>query len=277
VNKNKFIFKDCIHEYLTIGADNSGAQHAIIAFHGFGRKAEDFGIFESCLKPNQVIYSFNLLGHGKSKFQNSNIQRLDPADFAEIILEFIQSKGHRSFSLLGYSMGGKVCMMLLQHLNTSIDGFFLIAPDGVKMNRYYRFASTTALGKWLFNGVVNYPAPVLRFTDFMKFIGIFNAKLHKFIHLNMEDKTTRALVRDVWIMYADFIPDIKLVQAHLNEGNIHTVLIYGRHDSVIKSWQGEKLNQGLNKDSLHMLDTGHLLLEGRTISYVQQNNLWFPS
>lgn len=252
-------------------------QHAVLAFHGFGRKAEDFLLFEKCLTPNQVIYSFNLLGHGNSKFEGSDMRRLDPSDFAAIILAFIQSKGHQRFSLLGYSMGGKICMMLLQRLSTYIDGFFLIAPDGVKINRYYRFASTTAVGKWIFNGVVNYPAPVLRFADFMKFMGIFNAKLHKFIYLNMEDKATRALVRDVWIMYADFTPDIKLVQAHLNENDIHTVLIYGRHDSVIKSWQGEKLNQGLKKDSLHILDTGHLLLEGRTISYVQHNNLWFRS
>ncbi|MFT5245502.1 MAG: hypothetical protein ACI943_000235 [Gammaproteobacteria bacterium] len=62
----------------------------------------------------------------------------------------------------------------------------------------------------------------------------------------------------------------------LNEHVPHTVLIYGLHDSVIKLWQGEKLNRGLKKSSLHVLDTGHLLLEGRTIAYLEENDLWFP-
>ncbi|MFT4678190.1 MAG: pimeloyl-ACP methyl ester carboxylesterase [Flavobacteriales bacterium] len=276
MNKSNFIFNNYTHEYLTIGENSNHSQKAIIAFHGFGRKAEDFRIFESCLSEDQIIYSFNLIGHGNSKFTHDQQEQIDPLAYSEFILAFANFKNFSKFSLLGYSLGGKICMMLLQHLSQHIDGFMLIAPDGVKVNRYYRFASSTAIGKWLFNLAVDYPAPVLRVTDFLKFIGIFNNRLHKFIYINMEERATRALVREVWIIYARFLPNIKLVQELLNEHVPHTVLIYGLHDSVIKLWQGEKLNRGLKKSSLHVLDTGHLLLEGRTIAYLEENDLWFP-
>ncbi|MCB0761002.1 MAG: alpha/beta hydrolase [Flavobacteriales bacterium] len=262
------------HEYQTFG-NLASAKRAIVAFHGFGRTAADFKVFQPLVKNDQVLFAFNLIHHGQSRILQNPDAPITPEEYAHFLQNFLKHHHLERCHLLGYSLGGKVCMMLVQQCPATIESWMLIAPDGVKRNRYYQFATDTAIGRKLFDSVVENPSVVIRFADWMLRLGIFNEKLHRFIHLNMENREVRALVRDVWQSYRAFVPTLKLLQHTVNSQHIPTVLIYGRHDSVIKLWQGEKLNAGLDRDSLHVLDTGHLLLEPRTISYLDEHDLWF--
>lgn len=263
-------------EYLRIGDDSAGAQ-PILAFHGFGRPMTDFRVFESLLKPGQVIYSFHLFQHGQSTFPAERLSKrsLTMEEHVMLLGEICNQLNINEFWLLGYSMGGKVALKTLELLPEKVKGILLVAPDGVKVNYFYKFVSGTSLGRSIYRGVLRNPKPLFFIADSLRAIRLLPQKLHRFVHFHMETYEKRKLVGEVWMVYRFFEPDIAEVQRIINEREIQTTLIYGKYDSVIKPWQGEKLNEGLDRNALHILESGHLLLEESTVEYIAEKGIWF--
>lgn len=171
-------------------------------------------------------------------------------------------------------MGGKVALKTLESHASKVDNLLLIAPDGVKLNRWYRFASDTLVGRSMYRGFVKNPRPLFRLADVSKSLGFITPKIHKFVYHHMDTEEKRRQVGETWLIYRNFHPLLKRVQHNINEHNVNTHLLYGRYDSVIKPWQGKKLNDGLQQDSLHILEQGHLLMNAGTIEYIVQSGIW---
>lgn len=264
-------------EYQVIGnPTNSPNSHAWFAFHGFGRDAKDFVLFEQLMNKDDVIYSFNLFQHGKSIFpaerlKNKPFKLEEHEGLIDFLLEHFKL---HSFSLLGYSMGGKIALKTVESHAHKIKSMLLVAPDGVRLNPWYKFASGTILGRNLYRGLTKNPWPLFRIADMSKFLGIITPKIHRFVYNHMDTYEKRRQVGETWLIYREFHPELALVQENINVHKILVHLIYGRFDSVIQPWQGEKLNEGLDQDSLHLLEQGHLLLNDKTIDYIREKGLW---
>jgi pimeloyl-ACP methyl ester carboxylesterase len=277
LNRHIITYKEFQIEYQIIGnrARNEGG-HAWLAFHGFGRDSRDFEIFETLLEQNDTIYAFNLFQHGESRFPEKRLRNkpLTLDEHRNIIDFLLDHLKLGSFSLLGYSMGGKIALKTIESHASLIRHTLLIAPDGVKLNHWYRFVSGTSLGRSIYRSITRNPKPLFRLTDVSRFLGIISPKIHKFVYYHLETLEKRRLVGETWLIYRDFHPNLALVQRNINDYKIDTNLIYGTFDNVIKAWQGEKLNRGLDRDSLHLLKQGHLLLNEDTINYIRENDLW---
>src|SRR6218665_602262 len=83
----------------------------LVAFHGYGNDCSLFDILIPYLKDDYTILSFDLPFHGQSiwpktvAFTQQHLNIL-----TEQILELCQVK---KISLLGYSLGGRICMNIL--------------------------------------------------------------------------------------------------------------------------------------------------------------------
>jgi pimeloyl-ACP methyl ester carboxylesterase len=264
-------------EYQVIGnPSKSESPRAWLAFHGFGRDAKDFAMFEGLMEDRDVIYSFNLFQHGLSVFPSERLKNQPMTlDEHKGLIDFILDHFNLDrFSLLGYSMGGKIALKTVESHAEQIQSMLLIAPDGVKLNPWYKFASGTMIGRNLYRALTRHPWPLFRVADFSKFTGIITPKIHRFVYNHMDSFEKRRQVGETWLIYREFHPELALVQENINTHNIPIHLIYGRYDSVIQPWQGQKLDEGLDQNALHLLEQGHLLLNDKTLNYIRENGLW---
>lgn len=274
--KSIFTYRDITLEYLTIG---EGAE-VILCFHGFGRSAEDFSIFESLLRPGQRILAVNLLAHGNSAFPYSRVSRnpLTAHEWTSAITGLALSLRIERFHLAGYSMGGRMAMMLTEHIPEKIKSLILLAPDGLKVNWAYRFVCETKMGRVLYRSIINNPNWLLRIVDFLRFIRLLHPKIQRFVHVQLETKSKRQLVYDAWLIHRQLFPRLPIVARNIESHHIPFELIFGVYDRVIPAHDGRRLLKYFQKPTQPTLvKLGHRLLHPMTVEHLEQTGMWMPA
>lgn len=271
--KKVFLFREFSLEYLRLG---SGSR-IIVAFHGFGRKPEDFLVFKSLLRADQSLVSVHLFMHGRSRFPEERIpdRPLEKKEFAECMAAFLDSLGAQKADLLGYSLGGKVALCLIEEMPERIGEVLLFAPDGLKINPLYKWTSTTRSGRALYRQVLHKPTLFFKSADLARWSGILSEKIHRFVLHHMDTYDKRKLVYDVWLIYREFEPDQKKIREKCDKNNIRINLVFGKFDRIIPPANGMRLLGGWRSEALHVVDKGHLLLSEDVA--VQIKPLWFGS
>jgi len=261
-------------EYLIYGSGHK----PVIFFHGFGRTASDAAFFLPLLKEDQVLLSVNLFAHGKSEFpsdrmESSPLTILEWKKLVELLLAPYNS--NTKIHLIGYSMGGRVAMMTSLIFPERTDTILLLAPDGFKINNLYRFAVGTAIGKWLYRRLIQNPKPLFFVATILNNAGIINDKLLRFVHVHLDTVEKRWQVHDAWLIYRNFFPDLDQLANRINDKCFRFNMIFGKYDSVIKPELGLRFQKKIySEKQFHVVETGHRILEKKTLEYITINNLW---
>ncbi len=271
--KSYFTYQELTIEYITYGAGSD----VIFSFHGFGRKAEDFEIFESQLLSHQKIISINLFAHEESIFPTARIGKepLEQAEWKEFFEAFLHQLDIQRFHLLGYSMGGRVSMMIMELMPQRVKSVLLLATDGLKINLLYRFASETKTGRRLYLSIIENPAGLFRTAKWLNKFGLINDKLHRFVQVHLDTLEKRWQVHDAWLIYAKMFPDLNKLGDIIRSSDIKFNMIFGKHDSVITPRLGYKFSKIIGSDEhLHLVESGHRLLNQATIQFIIAKKLW---
>lgn len=271
-----YTYHDITLEYLTIGQGTD----VILCLHGFGRSAEDFTIFETLLQNNQRIVAVNLLAHGNSTFPSSRISRnpITKAEWSSLVLALLNSLGVERFHLAGYSMGGRMAMVLAEEIPEKIKSLILLAPDGLKVNWVYRFVSETNLGRFLYRSIIANPKWILRIVDFLRLIRVLHPKIQRFVHMQLETKSKRQLVYDAWLIHRQLFPRLPAVAGNIEAHDIPFELIFGIYDKVIPARDGKRLLRQFKKERWPtLLNLGHRLLHPTTVEHLGEKGIWMPA
>lgn len=259
-------------EYLVTGKGN----HPVLCFHGFGREAKDFLHFESMLEEDEFLVSINLFQHGNSQWSlprkiESGIQIEEHIHWVEGLLEKL---GASQFSMLAYSMGGRIACTTFLHISDRVKKLLLIAPDGFKVNRLYQFAAGTAPGRWIFRGIIRNPQPILSTSKRLKNWNWIDEKLDRFVHVHLSERPTRQRVYDSWLIYKEFQPELPLLAEKARKHGQFKML-FGSKDSVIKLEWGERFQKLIpDHKVLWTIDYGHQLMREETTRHIIQQGLW---
>jgi pimeloyl-ACP methyl ester carboxylesterase len=270
--KSIFQFHQFSLEYLTIG---EGA-NAVVCFHGFGRKAEDFEVFKSLLRENQRMIAINLFAHEGSVFPKKRIDNkpLLVSEWKELLEAFFKQENVSSFDMIGYSMGGRVAMKTLELMPGRVKSLLLIAPDGIKINAMYRFASGTVIGKWLYRKLIHNPKPLFWTADALHKLKLISDKLHRFAYVHQDTQTKRQLVYDAWMIHKNMFPDLENVARIVREGKSF-YMVFGKHDSVIAPALGKKMSGIIGSDKHYFeIEAGHQLMNERTAKFLEEKGIW---
>ena len=102
---HSILYKGFELEYKLFG---SGAEY-ILAFHGMGREADDFTIFENTLGKRYTIVAVNLFHHGNSKYPTDRLfhKQIKKKEFVELIEQLLLKEQINRFAIMGYSLGGE--------------------------------------------------------------------------------------------------------------------------------------------------------------------------
>ena len=244
-------------EYEIIG----NGSKPMFAFHGFASNADMFHILKKSLSSRYTIYSFNLPFHGQSTVDEET-QRLgiDPVQLKKYFKSFLWHIHSSYFSLLGYSIGGKVALKLVELLPDDVQDIFLFAPDGIKISPWYHFVTKTALGKLIYRRMMIHPSRYMNLLAVLKVVGIVSSRTANFVKSTLDTNEKREMVFKTWTCLKNLDPDIKAIQSIINNKNLFIHLFFGRHDKLIPPSIGKKFQAGLKSKNLHVVEGGHQLI-----------------
>jgi len=274
-----FKYKGFTIEYATYGE----GEKPVLAFHGFNRPLSDMALFLPVLQKNEYLISIHLFDHGNSSWpEDLKIQHgISLELFQELVLAFMKNLNISSYSLIGYSLGGKVALTLYQLQIQKIDKILLLAPDGLYINPIYKLVSGTSAGRSMYRKLAKNPRPILAITNLLHKLKLIHPKLHRFVHVHMgteRQESDRWRIYHTWLLFKHFRPNLELIisLSKRHSGNLYVIM--GANDSVIKPKYGKKLlKSGLDKNNLHFVNQGHQLLTKETIDYILTQGLWQKS
>ena len=237
-------------------------QKIILCLHGYGESEQTFHFLEKYISPEYTVFAIDLPFHGKTTWNEG--LRFTTADVLDII-ETLQVKHHLEASkitLLGYSMGGRVALQLLQTIPDKIEKTILLAPDGLKVNFWYWLATQTYFGNRLFGYTMKHPAWFFWLLQTGNRLKLINQSVLKFTRYYIHDTTIRRLLYERWTCMRAIKPDLAFIKTLIRAHRLPVRLLYGQYDRIIRHERGEKFRSGIESFcTLHIIQTGHQVLQ----------------
>ena len=252
--------------YISLG---SGSR-LLLAFHGYANDATIFSPLEKYLQNDYTIISFNLPHHGSSTWGNTMLTK---QHLVEIVEKLKKEYSVNKISLIGYSLGGRICFTILELMPATIDRVTLLASDGLAVNFYYHFFTRNWIGKKLFRHMLTKPTIYFKLMDWLKNRNLVNTSRHRFVMQSLGTPENRNFLLRVWPGLSDLIPDPAKLKAAILQYHIPVTIFMGAHDKIMPPALAEKFKTGLDTVQLYILDKGHRIFDNETAPQIAHSLL----
>ena len=98
----------------------------VLAFHGFSRTLQDYAVYENFCSEQYTIYAVDLFYHGKSKIDGRKLRSFSKESLRELLVDFTAYLQLQKFSVIGYSMGGRIALFFLEQFPEQLNHLFLL-------------------------------------------------------------------------------------------------------------------------------------------------------
>jgi pimeloyl-ACP methyl ester carboxylesterase len=234
----------------------------LLAFHGFDNKADIFIPLASELADLYTTICIDLPGHGRSAW---HLAYFEKKHLMALVQGFKTDLGVDRLSLLGYSLGGRVCLNVVEQQPDWIEELFLLAADGVQRNIWYYLATQNAIGKRLFRYMCNQPEKVLRKFTWLRDMKLVDESRYKFATTKLQNNQIRSLIAYVWPVMSKLMPDRVRVKNNINRYKIKVRLLSGKYDRIFPPERSKKFLFALRNTEHHIIDAGHNFTEKNTM------------
>lgn len=218
----------CKFAYLKVG----NGDKSFICFHGFGQSKEIFAKDVLFGSSQFTFYFIDLFYHGQSKWLYPEMA-LTKDLLIEIFNQFLDEEKIETFSIIGYSLGAKSVLTLLQFMPHKIEKCIFIAPDGIKTSFWYSAATYQGLLNKAFKYVCQNPSFYFKVLDFLVNVKLLDNGLKRFATNEMNTPQKRNLVYDTWTLYRELKFDTQELKLIFDCTNINFYMFLGNYDKVI--------------------------------------------
>ncbi len=261
MEERQLVYRNATVSYLKFGS----GPRPVVCFHGYGEEAASFAFFEKYTGGQFTFYSIDLPFHGKTNWKEEMV--FTPADLIAIVDAICPGPEKRV--LMGFSLGGRMALGLLQETPEKTERLVLLAPDGLKVNFWYWLATQTWAGNRFFAFTMKKPGWFFGFLKLLNALKLVNASIFKFVNYYIGDKTVRQLLYQRWTNLRKIKPQLPLIKSLIRENDIPVRLVYGKHDRIILSAVGEKFRQGIDHQcTLVVIHSGHQVLHEKHIAEI---------
>lgn len=252
-------FKSCVINYYVFGSGNK----TLFCLHGYGEDGSSFSFLENYLGDDYTLYAIDFPFHGATEWNEKNSLSAD--DLLKIF-QLINKNQTKTFSVLAYSMGGRIALYLLEKNPEKFERVVLAAPDGLHQNIWYKISTQTTAGNKLFKKIMQQPGLFFAFLHVAGKLKILNSSIVKFIHGYLDDKNERLLLFKRWTVLRTFKPQLSEVKKICDGYNVQLYLLFGSFDKIILS----KRAAGLKSKNIYirMIEAGHQLLKEKYAHYI---------
>lgn len=232
----------------------------LLAFHGFGRTGIDFATLAPALAERCTIHAFDLPFHGQSPAPEGK-QPMAPEEWTACIQAYMDHIGARKMDLMGYSLGGRMALLLLDRAPELLRQVFLLAPDGLVVSPWFRQMVRYRWGRALGRAFIRHPRPIHGLLNLLHRLRLVHDKLYRFLMEQTLTPEIRRLVYDVWDSTRLLEPDLARAAQNAVDRQIPVHLVLGEHDRVIKARYGQRLTRHApGHVQVHLLPVGHRML-----------------
>lgn len=234
----------------------------LFCFHGYGETAETFAVLENHLGADYTIIGLDMPFHGQTQWQEGLLfTDEDLLDIMGKITQAMLRSFASGFSLLGYSMGGRVALQLAQKKPGLVERIVLVAPDGLHKNTWYRFATQNLLGNRLFKYTMYQPQRAFKFFGWIEKAKLVHPGMMKIVRFYTGDEQERQMLYSRWTTMRKFKPRIALLKETIQRHQIPTRFLFGRFDNIILSTRAEVFKMDTHNVQVHIIDAGHRLMQ----------------
>jgi len=244
-------------------------KHPVICLHGYGETTESFQFLESELPSSFKLIAIDLPFHGNTDWEEGlNFYITDLIDIIEKLFRELKIV-ERKFSLMAYSMGGRVALHLIQTIPERIEKVVLLAPDGVKLNFWYWLATQNYLGNKFFSLTMKKPGWFLGFLHGLHRLKLVNPSIHKFVRYYIHDDKVRKELYERWTGFRNIRPDHAKLKSVIRKYKIQIALLYGKFDRIIRVEPAERFRKGIEEFChIEVLQSGHQVLKEKNIPVI---------
>ncbi len=180
----------------------------LFCFYGYGRESFTFSFLERRLGSTFTIIAIDIPHHGLTEWKDE--LTFKPIYLTQFLLDIRERlrRDNMKFSLLGFSMVGRIALYLTQLLPDKVERLILLAPDGLSFNFWRRAGSETWLGSKLLHYTINNPGWVQWLIKKAEQWHIIHSSLADFIGYYMQSKEHRKTLYKRWISMKMFNPSL---------------------------------------------------------------------
>ena len=207
-----------------------GGKKILLAFHGFGQDKSVFKEWIQVLEGEYTIYAFDLFYHGESSREYGSLSK---KEWSHYLTDFLYEESIDSFSLLGFSLGGRFAIASSLAFPERVNQLILIAPDGVFLTIWFKLATNPTI-KWLFKYFMLNPGKLDKLLDFNRRYKLVNPYIEDFVKKEMGSPENRKRVYISWNHFKSLGYSKKVLVKEFNKYDFERRIILGSKDHVIK-------------------------------------------
>jgi pimeloyl-ACP methyl ester carboxylesterase len=243
-------------------------KETLLFFHGFGQDHSVYVPLIQSLATHYQLYIFDLFFHGKSTWGHGEnaLEKKEWQAFMKLVLE---KHTIGSFSVVGFSMGGKFALTTLELFAPGINRLFLIAPDGIRTSFWYSMATYPILLRKFFKGMISNYARFEKLARTLNKLKLADSGLVRFADYQMGTEEKRKRVYYSWVVFRHLSFDLRKIARLINENDVDTTIIVGRFDKVIMPQNMKKFVSMVKNGKLEILECGHSGLIYQTLPYLK--------
>lgn len=239
-------------------------QKPMLAFHGYGMTGKQFHVLEKSILKDYHVYGFDHFFHNESKIDGWTEQQIvagmPKAMVRAYVEEWFKIHGRQRFSVMGYSIGANLALILVEEYAGLVDEIVLMAPDGLSVYKGFHFLMHQPIGRWLFKRVTKSSWLAISLLNGLKKIGFIDASLHQIGYSEMDTPQKRLDVYYTLNLIRQLKPDTEKIAALINQHKIACKLIFGQHDNLFPKAAALPFIQKLDNAEVHELPLGHWLV-----------------
>jgi pimeloyl-ACP methyl ester carboxylesterase len=229
----------------------------LFCFHGYGEDAFSFRFLEKSLAHDYILIAVDMPFHGQTVWKEDLAFNI--SDLQQIINKIVPLE-LQTISLLGYSMGGRISLALLQQIPSKIDRVVLIAPDGLHQNFWYWFSTQTTAGNKLFSYTMKNPHWFFGGMKLLRNLNLLNKSILKFAHSYLDDTNEREMLYKRWTIMRKLKPSASKLASALQKFQTPVRMLFGSYDRIITPGKAKKFTQYPSL-TIKTIKAGHQLLK----------------
>lgn len=265
--EHSFSYKGAQLHYSCTGTGDK----VLLAFHGYGQSNVHYRHLALQLSADYTVFAFDLFFHGKSIWHLKD-HPLTKKFLAELMATFLEHKQIARFSLMGFSMGGKWAISLLEHFPQRVEQLILIAPDGIKTSFWYSLATYPGWTKKHFRKVAISPTYFQNLAYTFRRMRLVDKGIVRFAQHQMNTRQKRLRVYYSWMVFRELEFNMAHIATLINNYQIPTTMFLGAYDRIITKKNMQVLLNKLHKHQLTVLQTGHNQLLDEVANYYARLN-----
>lgn len=207
-----------------------GTQKEVLClFHGFGQNRNIFNSWLPELTKKYTVYAFDLYYHGESTRDYGNLTKKEwKANFSE----FLTYNQIESFSVFGFSLGGRFAIATVLAFPDRVDHLYLSAPDGIYLTPWFHAATFPGL-KLIFKFYMLRPARLDRLIQRSLKVGLISKYLADFVQRELGMPENRKRVYISWNHFKPLGYSHRQLREQFKDASFEKTLILGEKDIVI--------------------------------------------